>query len=163
MNGSVDQRVSELGLILPRTLVPPTGAVLAFPAVRVIDGVAYVSGHGPQTPEGPLHPLRGRVGAEVTVAEARAAARMTALSIIGDLQRTLGTLDRVRGWGHVLGMVHAAPGFTDHPRVINAFSDVVISVFGLEVGAHARTAVGVASLPFGGIPVEVEAVVHVVP
>ena len=86
---------------------------------------------------------------------------MTALSILGDL-RAIGSLDRVTAWLRVLGLVNVAPGFNRTPWVINGFSDVIIAVFGPEIGAHARSAIGVAELPMG-MPVEVEAEVEITP
>ena len=88
-----------------------------------------------------------------------AAARLTALSILGSLKRELGDLDRVRAWGRVFGMVNSAPGFNQQPSVINGFSDLIIELYGPEAGAHARSAVGMAELPFD-IPVEIEAEVE---
>ena len=77
------------------------------------------------------------------------------LAILGSLQRALGDLDRITAWGRIFGMVNSAPGFDRQPAVINGFSDLILELFGPEVGAHARSAVGMAELPFG-IPVEIE-------
>jgi enamine deaminase RidA (YjgF/YER057c/UK114 family) len=100
------------------------------------------------------------VGREVTVEQGYGAARLTALSMLASLRRTLGDLDRIAAWGRVFGMVNSAPGFDRQPEVINGFSDLILEVFGAERGAHARSAVGMAELPFGGVPVEIEAQVH---
>jgi enamine deaminase RidA (YjgF/YER057c/UK114 family) len=81
---------------------------------------------------------------------------LTALSILASLQRARGDLDRIASWGRVFGMVNSAPGFNKQPSVINGFSDPILELYGPEVGAHARSAVGMAELPFD-IPVEVEA------
>ena len=104
----------------------------------------------------------GKVGAEVTEAQAYEAARLTGLAILGSLQRELGSLDRIVAWVRILGMVNSAPGFGRQPAVINGFSDLILEVFGEERGAHARSAVGMAELPFG-IPVEIEGEVLVRP
>jgi enamine deaminase RidA (YjgF/YER057c/UK114 family) len=85
-----------------------------------------------------------------------------ALAVLGSLARELGDLDRITGWAKVLGMVSSAPGFDRHPAVINGFSDLILAVFGPEVGRHARSAVGVAGLPFN-MAVEIEAEVLVAP
>ena len=77
------------------------------------------------------------------------------LAILGSLQRALGDLDRIVAWGRVFGMVNSAPGFNQQPTVINGFSNLIVDIFGAEVGAHARSAVGMAELPFD-IPVEIE-------
>jgi enamine deaminase RidA (YjgF/YER057c/UK114 family) len=80
--------------------------------------------------------------------------------MLGSLQRSLGSLDRITGWLRVFGMVNSAPGFDQQPTVINGFTNVILEVFGADVGRHARSAVGMAALPFG-IPVEVEAEVSI--
>ncbi len=89
------------------------------------------------------------------------AARLVGLSILGSLKRELGDLDRVVAWLRVFGMVNSAPGFNRQPEVINGFSDLILEVYGAERGLHARSAVGMAELPFG-IPVEIEAEVEIV-
>ncbi len=99
-------------------------------------------------------------GAEVSPEQAYEAARLVALAMLGSLKRQLGDLDRVTAWLRVFGMVNSAPDFTRQPAVINGFSDVILAVYGETVGAHARSAVGLASLPFS-IPVEVEAEVEI--
>jgi enamine deaminase RidA (YjgF/YER057c/UK114 family) len=149
-------RLAALGLILPPALQPPGGARLPFPWVHVVGRRVFVSGHGPQTPDGALAPLRGKLGRELDIAQGREAARLTALAVLGSLQRALGDLDAIGAWCRVFGMVASAPGFNRQPDVINGFSELVLEVFGPVVGAHARSAVGMAELPFD-IPVEVEA------
>jgi len=158
--GQVENRLEELGLALPPDLQPPPGIVLPFAFVNIRGNRAMVSGHGPQSSDGSVAPPFGQVGAEVSLDEAVEAARLTALSMLGSLQRSLGSLDRINGWLRVFGMVNSAPGFDQQPTVINGFTNVILDVFGAEVGAHARSAVGLAALPFG-IPVEVEAEVSV--
>jgi len=115
-----------------------------------------VSGHGPTDADGALAGPFGKVGAEVTPEEGYRAARATALAMLASLQQALGSLDRVAGWVRVFGMVNAAPGFTALPAVINGCSDLILEVFGEERGRHARSAVGLAELPWN-IPVEIEA------
>lgn len=153
--GKIADRLAELGLELPPPLTAPPGVVLPFRMVRVVDDRAIVSGHGPQAPNGSVGGPLGRVPDEVTVEEAYGSARSTGLSILADLERTLGDLDRITAWGRVFGMVWCTPDFHQQPAVINGFSDLILEVFGPEVGAHARSAVGMASLPFR-IPVEIE-------
>jgi len=82
-----------------------------------------------------------------------------ALAVLASLRRELGDLDRVRQWNRVFGMVNSAPGFNKQPAVINGFSDLILELYGTEAGGHARSAVGMAELPFD-IPVEVEAEVE---
>jgi enamine deaminase RidA (YjgF/YER057c/UK114 family) len=158
--GQIENRLRELGLVLPPNLQPPPGVVLPFAFVNIRGNRAMVSGHGPQSSDGSVAPPFGQVGAEVSLDEAVEAAHLTALSMLGSLQRALGTLDRISGWMRVFGMVNSAPGFHQQPTVINGFSNLILDVFGAEVGAHARSAVGLAALPFD-IPVEVEAEVSV--
>jgi enamine deaminase RidA (YjgF/YER057c/UK114 family) len=158
--GTIDDRLDELGIELPPPLTPPPGVVLPFEMVRIIGDRAIVSGHGPQAPDGSVGGALGRVPDQVSVDDAYQSARLTGLSILGDLRRTLGDLDRITAWGRVFGMVWSAPDFHAQPAVINGFSDLVLEVFGPDVGAHARSAVGMASLPFR-IPVEIECEVQI--
>jgi enamine deaminase RidA (YjgF/YER057c/UK114 family) len=97
----------------------------------------------------------GKVGAEVTLDQANEVARKVSLSMLGSLRRELDDLDRIASWVRVFGMVNSAPGFDWHPAVIKRFSDFILAVFGAEVGRHARSAIGVAGLPFN-IAVEIE-------
>ena len=158
----IEDRLEALGLVLPAPLQLPPGAKLPFPWVRVVGRRALVSGHGPTNADGSLAGPFGRVGAEVSQEQAWASARLTALSILGSLQRELGSLDRIACWVRAFGMVQAAPGFHRHPAVINGFSELILELFGPERGTHARSAVGMASLPFD-LPVEVEAEVELAP
>jgi len=153
---TVAAKLESLGLVLPEPLQVPAGVKLPFPWVNVRGRRVFVSGHGPQERDGALAGPFGKVGAEVSVEDARELARKTGLSILGSLQRELGDLDRIAGWGRVFGMVNSAPGFDQQPSVINGFSELILEVFGPEVGRHARSAVGLAALPFQ-MAVEVEA------
>jgi enamine deaminase RidA (YjgF/YER057c/UK114 family) len=128
--------------------------------VRVVGTRAIFSGHGPTTADGAVAQPLGKVGRELTEEQGYEAARLTALAILGSLQRELGSLERIACWVRVFGMVNSAPGFQRQPAVINGFTDLVVSVFGPERGAHARSAVGMAELPFG-IPVEIEGEVEI--
>lgn len=156
----INDRLAALDLQLPEPLKMPPGVVLPFPWVRVIGNRAIFSGHGPTMIDGSVAQPLGKVGADVTEEQGYEAARLTALAILGSLQRELGTLDRITAWVRVFGMVNSAPGFQRQPAVINGFTDLIVSVFGPEVGAHARSAVGLAELPFG-IPVEIEGEVEI--
>ena len=156
---TAEERLAALGCTLPEPLKLPPGATLPFPWVRGVGTRAFVSGHGPTRADGSLALPLGKVGAEVSEGAAYAAARLTALAILGSLKRELGSLERIACWSRVFGMVNSAPGFVRQPAVINGFSDLILDVFGPERGAHARSAVGLAELPFG-IPVEIEAEVE---
>lgn len=152
----VEGRIAALGLVLPPAPQAPGGASLPFPWVNVRGHSVYVSGHGPQNPDGSLAGPFGRLGEGIDASEGYTLARLAALSMLGSLSRELGNLDRIAGWRRVFGMVASAPGFERQPDVINGFSDLVLAVFGPDCGRHARSAVGMAALPYG-IAVEVEA------
>ena len=151
----VEDRLRALGLKLPPAAQPPAGITLPFQFVRVVGNHAWISGHGPQSPNGWFTEPLGKVGRDVTLEQGYDAARLTALSMLGSLQRALGDLDRIAAWTRVFGMVNSAPGFNRQPGVINGFSDLILEVFGADIGAHSRSAVGMAELPFN-IPVEIE-------
>jgi len=151
----VEERLRASGLLLPPPAQPPPGIVLPFQFVRVVGNRAWISGHGPQSPNGWFTEPLGKVGREVTIEQGYEAARLTALSMLGSLKRALGDLDRIAAWTRVFGMVNSAPGFNRQPNVINGFSDLILELFGPEIGAHSRSAVGMAELPFN-IPVEIE-------
>lgn len=123
--------------------------------MRVVGQRAFISGHGPTNADGSLAQPLGKVGRDLDEKQAVEAARLTGLAILGSLQRELGSLDRIACWSRIFGMVNSAPGFDRQPAVINGFSELILEVFGAERGAHARSAVGLAELPFG-IPVEIE-------
>ena len=154
-----EQRLLDLGLILPAALQLPPGVRLPFAAVRIHGRRAVISGHGPLDADGMLAGPFGKVGGEVGIDQAYASARLTLLAMLADLRTALGSLDRVSAWLRVFGMVNVAPGFTEMPRVINGTSDLILEVFGAEIGGHARSAIGVAELPWN-IPVEIEAEVE---
>lgn len=143
----IAQRLESLGLVLP-PVMPPAGNYVGC----VVDNdIVYAGGHGPVAGD---TIIRGKVGADLTLDEGRAAARMTALSILATLNAELGDLDRIERFIKVFGMVNVAPGFDRTPAVIDGCSDLLVDVFG-EAGRHTRSAVGLAELPFG-IAVEIE-------
>ena len=156
----IESKLHELGLVLPEQLTMPTSVRLPFAQVRIRGNRAYISGHGPLNPDGTLAAPLGKVGVEVSLEEGYHAAQLTGLAILGSLKRALGDLDRVTAWLRVFGMVNSAPGFTKQPAIINGFSDLILELYGPEIGQHARSAVGMAELPFG-LPVEIEAEVEI--
>jgi enamine deaminase RidA (YjgF/YER057c/UK114 family) len=158
----IEARLEALGLVLPAPLRPPDGLTVPYLWVRVHQDRAYVAAHPPQRPDGTLAGPFGQVGAEVSLAAAQAAARLAGLAMLGSLQRALGDLDRVTAWLRVCGMVNAAPGFTQPAHVLNAFSDLILDLYGPEAGQHARTAVGVAALSWNN-PLVIEAEVALAP
>ena len=152
----VEKRLHDSGLHVPATPRMPPNVAISFRWVRVIGNRVLVSGHGPQTPDGsPAGPF-GRVPDQVTIEQAQASARLTALSVISSVQDAVGDLDRVGAWVTVSGFVQAKPGYAQTTAVVNAFSEVVIDVFGDQIGQHARTAIGVAALPLN-LPVVIAA------
>lgn len=150
---SPEEKLAQMGLILPAT---PTPAGNYVPFKR--DGnIAYLAGQGPRKADGTLH--TGKVGGNVTVETAYEHAKLVGLQLLASAKAAAGgDLSRVE-FLKVLGMVNGTPDFGDHPRVINGFSDLVVAVLG-ERGRHARSAVGMGSLPMG-ITVEIEAVIRI--
>ena len=151
MTGKIERRLSELGLVLPEPAAPAANYV-----PFVISGATvYVSGQLPM--EDGKVTVTGKVGADVSVEEAQAAARLVALNILAQAKAAAGgDLDRIQRCVKLGGFVNAAPGFTDHPKVINGASDLMAEVLG-ERGRHARFAAGAGSLPFDAA-VEIDAV-----
>ena len=158
---AIEDRLSAMGLTLPPPVTPPSGVSLPFEFVQVWGTRVFISGHGPQAIDGSIAGPFGKVGAELSVSEGYQSARLVALSILASLKRAVGDLDRVARWHRVFGMVNSAPGFTQQPHVINGFSDLILALYGPERGAHVRSAVGMAELPFN-IPVEIEGEVSLV-
>jgi len=157
----IEQRLGEMGLVLPAPLKAPPGR-LPFAPARLVGSRALLSGHGPLNPDGSLAPPFGKVGGDVSAEQAYGLARLTGLAILASLRRALGDLDRVVAWTRVFGMVAVAPGFNAMPGVINGFSDLILDLYGPEAGAHARSAVGMAELPFN-TAIEIEAEVEIRP
>ena len=148
-----ESRVKELNLELP---APPAPVANYVGAVRT-GSLVYLAGAGAQDADGTY--ITGRLGDTFDIDQGYQAARQTALVHLGTLKAELGDLNRVKRIVKVLGMVNSAPSFTDQPKVINGYSDLMVEVFG-DRGKHARSAVGMAVLPFN-IPVEVETIVEV--
>lgn len=156
---TVENKLAALGLQLPAPIRLPPGVTFPFQFVRLAGTRAFISGHGPQNPDGSIAAPLGKLGRELTLEQGYAQARTVALSILGSVKRALGDLDRVQQWNRVFGMVNSAPGFNQQPAVINGFSELILELYGAEAGGHARSAVGMAELPFD-IPVEIEAEVE---
>ena len=137
MTERIENRLEQLGLILPASPKLPPGVTIPFDWVTVHGRRALVSGHGPLlsdgTPAGPF----GKVPSEVPLEAAQESARLTALAVFAALKQAVGDLDRIAGWGIVNGFVNADPGYAQTTLVLNPFSDLVLQVFGAEVGARA--------------------------
>ena len=152
--GLIDKRLSELGIVLPTPAKPIANYV---PWVRT-GNLVYISGQGAMK-DGKLE-YTGRVGDTLSIDDAIASARLTAINIIAHVRDACGgDLDRVKRVVKLLGLVNCTPAFGDHPKAINGASDLMVEVFG-DKGRHARSAVGAPSLPFG-LSVEVEAIVEI--
>jgi enamine deaminase RidA (YjgF/YER057c/UK114 family) len=150
---STEKQLQELGLSLPK-LPSPVGNFAPFVLHK---NLLFLSGQGPILDDGSL--ATGKVGADVSTADAYEHARLTGMVLISCMRDALGSLDRIERIVKVLGMVNATPDFDEHPKVINGCSDLFVEILGNR-GHHARSAVGMASLP-GGITVEIEAIVAV--
>ena len=147
-----EARLAAMDLILPE--VPkPLGNFVPF---KIDGNTLYLSGEGPRHPDGSF--ITGKVGRDVSIEEAYGHARLVGMNLLAVLHEVLGDLGRVKRIVKLLGMVNAAPDFDGHPQVINGCSDLFIDICGPEAGSHARSAVGMGSLP-GNITVEIEAIV----
>ena len=151
---SAEARLKELRIDLRPVSAPVANYVNAVRTGNLL----FLSGKGPWSDKPGERP-KGKLGREYTVEQGYQHARSVALDILAVLRSELGSLDRVKRVVKVLGMVNAVPDFEDHPKVINGCSDLLVQVFG-ERGKHARSAVGMGSLPMG-IPVEIECIVEV--
>ncbi len=149
----IDARLKELGIELPTPFTPIANYL---PAVRT-GNLVFVSGHGPNRGDGTF--ITGKLGKDLSVEQGYEAARLTMLNCLASLKAELGSLNGVRRFVKVLGMVNCSEDFGDPPAVINGGSDLLVEIFG-EAGRHARSAVGMQSLP-RGIAVEIELVVEV--
>lgn len=148
-----EARLAELGLRLP-DLPGPIGNFVSW---RRAGRLLYLSGQGPRDAAGTVSV--GRVGRDCTVERAYDDARLVGLRILATIRQALGSIDHIEAMVKIFGMVHAEPDFTDHSKVINGCSDLLVDVLG-ERGRHARSAVGMASLP-DGMTVEIETIVQI--
>ena len=157
----IEAKITRMGLVLPPPMQAPPGIRLPFEWVRISGRRAFVSGHVPVDADGMLARPLGRVGAEVSPEQGYAAARLVALAHLASLKRALGDLDRIHAWLRVFAMVNVAPGFVETPRVTNGYSDLLLEIFGPEVGAHARSSIGMV-IPLNA-PVNCEAELEIDP
>ena len=156
----VEARLAEMGLALPAPMRVPEGFRVKWRQVRVLGNRAIIAGHGPRLEDGTFGGPGGKVGRDLTLEQGYAAARLTALAVLGDLKREVGDLDRVTAWLRVFGMVNSAPGFTAQPQVIDGFTDLMITLYGDEAAVCPRAVVGVAELGFNS-PVIIEGEVEI--
>jgi enamine deaminase RidA (YjgF/YER057c/UK114 family) len=148
-----DKRLKELNITLSAPSAPMANYVKTVRAGNLV----FTSGHGPELPGGGR--VTGTLGADLTLEQGQEAARLTGIALLSSLKAEIGDLGKVKRIVKVLGMVQSVPEFKDQPKVINAFSDMMVAVFG-EKGKHARSAVGMNALP-AGMAVEIEMVVEV--
>jgi enamine deaminase RidA (YjgF/YER057c/UK114 family) len=151
-NTDPEARLKELGI----ELITPSAPVANYVKAVRVGNMLYLSGHGPDKPGGGL--VIGKVGSDLTLEQAQAAARLVGISLLSTIKAEVKDLNKVKRIVKVLGMVNAIPTFEQQPQVINGCSDLMVEVFG-ENGKHARSSVGVASLP-SNIPVEIEMIVE---
>ena len=153
--GAIEDRIKELGHTLPPPGAPGGNYV---PTVAVPGaGLVYTSGNVARRPDGTM--IAGKLGADLTIEQGYEAAQVTALNLLAALKAELGDLDRINRVVKLLCMVNSAPDFGDQPAVANGASDLLVEIFG-DKGRHARSAVGMASLP-GGVCIEIEMIVEV--
>jgi enamine deaminase RidA (YjgF/YER057c/UK114 family) len=148
-----EDRLEELGITLPITPAPAANYVNAVRSGNLL----FLAGKGPSLPDGKY--VTGKLGQDLSVEQGYEAARLTAIAQLAVLKTELGDLSKVKRIVKALCMVNASPDFTDHPKVTNGFSDLMVQVFG-DKGKHARSSVGMCSLPFN-IAVEIELVVEI--
>lgn len=149
-----EEKIALLDYVLPPIAAPK----FSFVNYRLVGDMLYISGNGPQGADGVLS--TGKLGADLTADQGYEHARLAGLRLLAVAKEALGELSRVTAVVKMLGMVNSTPDFLDHPRVINGCSDLFVEVFGPEIGGHARSAVGFASLP-GGMSVEIEVIMRV--
>jgi len=151
-----------LGLVLPAPTRVPAGLHLPFSLINVRGSRAVISGHPKHGADGSIAGPYGKIGNELSTEQGCIAARDVGLSMLANLQAEIGSLDRVSGWLRVFGMVNSVEGYSEQHTVISGFSDLIIDVFGPEIGRHARSAIGVSGLPMN-FALEIEAEVELLP
>lgn len=152
----IENRINELGYVLPQPTRLPDGFRLPFDFVTVRGSRVTISGHPNSNPDGTIAGPFGQLGSILTTVQGYDAARGIALSVLANVRAEIGDLDLITGWQRVFGMVNSAPGFSDQHLVINGFSDLILDVFGPDVGRHSRSAIGTAGLPMN-FAIEIEA------
>jgi enamine deaminase RidA (YjgF/YER057c/UK114 family) len=147
----IEFKLNSLGLKIPQPLKVPPDVKTPSVWIRIRGDKAYISGHGPQNPDGSVAGPFGKVGTnetnDVSVEQGYKSAKLAGLSILGSLKRELGRLDKVAAWLQVRVMINTAEGFTKTANVADGFSDLILTLYGREVGTHARSSIGVQALP----------------
>src|SRR5918912_1469409 len=157
----IEAKLNSLGLKIPQPLKVPPNIKTPSAWIRLRGNKAYISGHGPQNPDGSIAGPFGKVGTnDVSIEQAYESAKLAGLSILGNIKRELGSLDKVAAWLQVRVMINTVEGFTKTADVADGFSDLVLTLYGQEVGMHARSAIGVQALPVN-LPVIVDALIEI--
>jgi enamine deaminase RidA (YjgF/YER057c/UK114 family) len=151
----IELQLKEMGI----KLLAPSQSTGSLLTAVTVGNLVFLSGHGPDKPAGGQ--ITGKVGKDLTVSEGKAAARLAGIAVLGALKKEIGDLNKVKRIIKVFGMVNAVEIFKQQPEVINGFTDLMVEVFG-ESGKHARSAIGVGSLP-SNIAVEIEVIVELYP
>lgn len=158
----IEKRLDDLELALPAAAELPPGVEIPFAWVRVRGSRAFVSGHGALDADGsPAAPFN-KVPSEVTLHEAQHSAHLATLAVLASLKAVLGDLDRVTAWLMVNGYVNAEPGYQQTTAVMNPVSELIVELYGVDAGRHARTAIGVATVLLN-LPVVISAEVEIAP
>ncbi|MFI5130095.1 MAG: RidA family protein [Chitinophagales bacterium] len=150
-----ESKLKEIGI----TLIVPSAPIANYVNAVRVGNLLYLAGKGPTNPDGSY--ITGKLGKDLTIEQGYAAARLTAINHLSVIRAELGSLNKVKRIVKVLGMVNCADDFKDQPKVINGYSDLMVEIFG-DKGKHARSAVGMISLPFG-MAVEIEVIIELEP
>ena len=150
-----EKKIIELGLKLPNPIKIPSNLELPFSFINLRGNRAIISGHPRQANDGSINGPYGQVGTNLTTDDAKSAAKEIGLSILANIKQEIGDLSRITSWVRVFGMVNSAPGYDEQHIVINGFSELILEIFGSEIGRHSRSAIGVAGLPMN-LAIEIE-------
>ncbi len=150
-----EKKIIELGLKLPDPIKIPPNLELPFSFINLRGNRVLISGHPRQDKDGSINGPYGQVGTNLTTDEAKLAAKEIGLSILANIKQEIGDLSRITHWVRVFGMVNSAPGYDEQHIVINGFSELILEVFGSDIGKHSRSAIGVAGLPMN-LAIEIE-------
>ena len=152
---SPEKKLIELGLKLPDPIKLPPNLELPFSFINLRGNRVLISGHPRQDKDGSINGPYGQVGNNLTTEQAKLAAKEIGLSILANIKQEIGDLSRITNWVRVFGMVNSAPGYDEQHIVINGFSELILEVFGSDIGRHSRSAIGVAGLPMN-LAIEIE-------
>ena len=156
-----EQKLIELGYELPKPTTVPENLHLPFAFINTRGENVFISGHPRHSAGGVINGPYGKVGKDLTLEEANQAAKEIGLSVLSNLKKEIGELSRVKNWCRVFGMVNSTPEFDQQHLVINGFSDLIINIFGQDIGRHARSAIGVSGLPMN-FAIEIEAEIKII-